>query len=234
MIEGSRLSCALARTALCALLLWAPRLAAQPAAAEEHAPGESVVEARDPTRLDVQRLPPEAVEVTRDLYARGLFVEAQLGALAFAGSANRVSGAGPRVAIALGYEFTHWLSALVLAEGSLHRTDNRPPPRATAYELLGTAAGARLSLPMTARAALWATGLVGVNWTTRDVLRALGFRDAFKLGLNYGGEVGFDWHVRSRHHSLGLLGGIRALPNLAAKRQFTLSNYGSLYLRYVF
>ncbi|HEX6240722.1 MAG TPA: hypothetical protein VFZ61_07510, partial [Polyangiales bacterium] len=45
--------------------------------------GEVFVESPDPTRLDVARLPPEAIQITRDLYAHGFFVEAQLGAQGF-------------------------------------------------------------------------------------------------------------------------------------------------------
>ena len=199
----------------------------------ELAPGEQVVESVDSTRLDVARLPPEPVEVTRDLYARGLFLEAQAGALAFAGDANIVSKAGPRFGVALGYEFFSWLSGVMLLEGSMHRTDNRGPPAPSAYELIGGAVGARFNVPFNARASLWLSGLVGVNWSSRDVLRANGFKDAFKLGINYGGELGFDWHLKSRHHSLGLLAGARMYPSLA-RDDFTLGAYGSAYVRYVF
>jgi hypothetical protein len=206
---------------------------AQPSDSEALAPGEKHQEEPDPTRLDVARLPPEALPISRELYAHGWFLEAQLGALAFAGDANRVSSAGPRIAAAAGYEFWPWLSALLQVEASMHATDNRPPPSATTYELLGAALGVRFTAPLGAQAALWCGGLVGVNWASADVLRALGFRDAFKLGTNYGGELGFDWHVRARHHSLGLLGGARALPSLT-RDGFTLAGYGTVYVRYVF
>jgi hypothetical protein len=197
------------------------------------APGEQGVEAVDSTRLDVARLPPEAIEISRDLYAHGLFLEAQVGALAYAGDANKVSTPGPRFAVVLGYELFSWLSAVLLVDGSLHRTDNRGPPAPSAYELIGGATGLRFNVPFTPRTALWLSGVVGVNWASRDVLRALEFKDAFKLGINYGGELGFDWHMKSRHHSLGMLGGARLYPSLA-RDAFTLGGYGSLYLRYVF
>jgi hypothetical protein len=197
------------------------------------APGEQVVETVDSTRLDVARLPPEAIAITRDLYAHGLFLEAQAGALAFVGDANKVSTPGPRFAIVVGYELFSWLSAVLLVDGSLHRTDNRGPPAPSAYELIGGAGGLRFNVPFTPRAALWVSGLFGVNWSSRDVLRALDFKDAFKLGINYGGELGFDWHMKSRHHSLGILGGARVYPSLT-REEFTLGGYGSAYLRYVF
>jgi hypothetical protein len=212
---------------------WGSGARAQAPADHELAPGEELVEAPDPTRLDVARLPPEAIPLSRDLYAQGWFLEAQAGVLTFAGDAQLVSTAGPRFAIAGGYELFRWLSAVLLVDGSLHRTDNHGVPHPSAYTLIGGAAGVRFTLPFGARSALWAGGLVGVNWSSGDLLRALGFKDAFKLGINYGGELGFDWHMRSRHHSLGILGGARMYPSLA-RNDFTLGGYGSLYLRYVF
>jgi hypothetical protein len=195
--------------------------------------GKVLEEEPDPTRLDVSRLPPEAIHITRDLYAQGLFMEAALGAMGFIGDAGDVSKPGPRMAITFGYEFTRWLSVLVLGEGSLHNTKNRPPPAHTVYELAGGALGLRFSIPFNAQAALWAEGIGGFVWSGGDVLRGLGFKNAHKIGMDYGGELGFDWHVRSLHHSLGVLGGARMYPSLA-RDQSTLGTYGSVYLRYVF
>jgi len=187
----------------------------------------------DTTRLDVDRLPSDVAKVTRDMYDQGLFLEAQLGALTYAGDARQVSNAGPRLAIAIGYELTRWLSVLAQVEGSLHQTDHSTPPANSGYQLAGAVGGLRFSVPINASYAIWAAGLVGFVWSSGDVLRALDFPDAYKLGLNYGGELGFDWHLRSRHHSLGLLAGARHLPSLD-KDSFTVGAYGSGYLRYVF
>lgn len=197
------------------------------------APGGPGREPVDATRLDVERLPPEAITITRDLYDQGLFLEAQLGGATFVGDARAVSRAGPRLSIAIGYELARWFALLLAVDGSLHGTDNRPPPAHTSYELAGAVLGARFSLPIDHRFALFATGVVGVSWSSGDVLRALGFRDAHEPGLAYGGELGLDWHLRSRHHSLGLLGGARLLPNLA-RDDLSLLTYGAAYLRYVF
>lgn len=203
------------------------------AGATDLTPGGSGTEAVDTTRLDVQHLPPEAATVTRSMYDRGLFLEAHLGGATFAGDARTVSHAGPRFAVALGYELTRWVAVLVEAEGSIHQTHNRPPPNHTAYQLAGAVAGARFSVPIDARFALWAAGLAGFVWSSGDVMHALGFRHADRVGLNYGGELGFDWHLRSRHHSVGLLGGARQLPSLQ-RDGFTVIAYGAAYLRYVF
>lgn len=196
-------------------------------------PGGPGREPIDTTRLDVPRLPPEAIAPQRELYERGFFVEAQLGASTFVGDARSVSHPGPRLGIAFGYELTRWFALLLAVDGSMHQTRNRPPPAHTSYELVQGTLGARFSIPFSAQLALWLQGQAGVAWSSGDVLRALGFRDAFKPGLAYGGELGFDYHLHARHHSLGLLAGARMLPSLA-KDDLTLALYGSAYLRYVF
>ncbi len=217
---------------LCLTLLPAS-VRAEPKADTEFEPNAQVAEEVDSTRLDVARLPVEAARASRDLYAKGWFLEGHAGALAFAGDANIVSTPGPRFAVLAGYEFTSWFGLVLMLEGSLHRTDNRAPPHPSAYELLGFATGPRFTLPFGPRASMFLGGLVGMQWATKDVLHALGFRDAFKGGLNYGGELGADYHFHARHHSIGILGGARSYPSLT-RNTFTLGAYGTLYLRYVF
>ncbi|HEX5656236.1 MAG TPA: hypothetical protein VFX59_03535 [Polyangiales bacterium] len=187
----------------------------------------------DTTRLDVERLPPEALEPRRALYSRGLFVEGQLGGTTFVGDARDVAHGGPRLAIALGYELARWFALLIEVEGSQHQTHNRTPPAHTSFELVLASAGARFALPIRERHALFATALVGVAFTTRDVLRGLDFEDAHKPGIAYGGELGYDFHLPSRHHSLGVLSGARQLPG-HARDGFTLAIHAAAYLRYVF
>jgi hypothetical protein len=220
--------------ALAALLLLQTETgAAEEPREEEVKAGEVRTEQVDSTRLDVARLPPEAIEVTRDLYAHGFFVEAQLGAQGFLGDLADVSKPGPRLAFDFGYEFASWISVLVQADVAFHDTKNRPQPAHSVYEMVGASAGVRLSLPFNARAALWVDGLFGMVWTGGDVLHALGFADSSKPSIAYGGELGFDWHVRAPHHSFGLLAGTRVFPELV-RDGYSLSLYGSAYLRYVF
>lgn len=220
-------------TALCIWLgLSAPCLAQEDSETDVEA-GKVLTEEVDSTRLDVARLPPEAIEVTRDLYARGLFAEAQLGAIGFLGDLGDVSNPGPRLSVAFGYEFTVWLSVLVELDASFHDTKQRPPPSQTMYEMLGATAGLRLTAPLGPRAALWLDGLAGIVWTGGDVLRGLGFLEATSASLAYGGELGFDWHLFARHHSIGLLAGSRVFPELV-RDAYSIGVYGSAYLHYVF
>lgn len=221
--------------AVCILYLWfgGARAAAQAPSDDDTQAGEIFVEQKDSTRLDVARLPPEAIQITRDLYAHGFFVEAQLGAQGFLGDLGKVSKPGPRLSFNFGYELTSWFSLLLQGEAAFHDTKNRPPPSNTMYEMLGASAGARFSVPFNPRAALWLNGLFGIVWTGGDVLHALGFKKTVAPSMAYGGELGFDWHVLARHHSFGLLAGARMLPDLV-RTSYSLALYGSVYLRYVF
>jgi hypothetical protein len=214
------------------LSLCAARVHAQ-ASEPDVVPGAVQQEEPDPTRLDVARLPPEAIALDRDLYAQGFFAEAQLGAQGFLGDLGKLASPGPRLSIAFGYELATWLRLILQGEGSLHVTRNRPPPQHSAFEILGAALGLELGIPFNARAMLWGRGLAGVMSTGGDVLHTLGLTKAHTLGLQYGGELGFDWHMRSRHHSVGLLSGARLLPALS-DATYSLALYGSTYLRYVF
>jgi hypothetical protein len=199
-----------------------------------HAQG-SAAEAPDPTRLDVERLPPEAIAVTRDMFAHGLFVTGLLGGRGFAGGVGRLSRPGPFARVGLGYELADFFALAAAFELSLHETDAAPPPSASAFQVIDVLVEARLSWPWSARAALWLAGELGIDWIPGNLLTAYGLEDADSSGFIYGGSLGFDWHLLSRHHSLGLLAGARLYPNLAgAGGEAAVGIHSAAYLQYVF
>ena len=227
------------RSAPIALLLLAlavPAAArAQETASSNDEEQAAQTEEPDQTRLDVERLPPEAIQITRDLYAHGFFIEAQIGGIGFVGGLGDLSNAGPWASLSLGYELFDWLHVLLSAEGSMHNTNAPPPPAQTAFELLGASASLRLQANFTEAFAIWIGGQFGVVVATTDILDIYGYQDASTIGINYGGELGVDWHFRSRHHSIGLLGGARHYPSLqAAGGTPAIGIHGSAYMRYVF
>jgi hypothetical protein len=193
-------------------------------------------EAPDPTRLDVERLPPEAIVVTRDMFARGLFVQAYLGTRAFFGPLGSVTSPGLLTRVGVGYELADWVALGAAFELSLHAFDSPLPPSEGQVQLMDAVAELRLQWPLSARFALFIAGEGGVGWTTSNLLVVHGFEDANSLRLLYGGNLGFDWHLFSRHHSLGMLAGARLYPGLqrAAPRAQTLGMHSTAYLRYVF
>lgn len=189
----------------------------------------------DPTRLDVERLPPEAIEITRELYSHGLFVEGWVGGRGFVGGLGEVSDPGLFANVGVGYELLSWLLVRAAIEASIHATDAPAPPSPTVFELLGVVGEVRLQGNLSARAALWLSGEVAMLYATGDVLRAYGFDQSGSVGMAYGGSAGFDWHMANRHHSIGLLGGARLHPSLDRPGgDRSIGIHGAAYIRYVF
>lgn len=198
-------------------------------------PAQPTREEPDPTRLDVERLPPEAIKITRDLYAHGIYLEAHLGTLAFLGGVGRLSRPGFLLTTGIGYEVKRWLWVEASFEGSIHRTDAPPPPSTTSFEVLGFIGEVRLQADLSARAALWAGGQIGLTIVPSDVLTTYGLNDSNSVGFTYGGDAGFDWHLPSRHHSLGLSAGARLYPALNGPTgELAIGVHGTAYIRYVF
>ena len=196
---------------------------------------EDFTEEPDATRLDVERLPPEAIQVSRDMYAKGFFFEGHIGVNVLLSDLGEISNAGPTLSVGMGYEFTRWLALKLSFAASLHKTAAPAPPSPTVFELMGVLAELRFNINASSRFALWFGGEVGLSWSLSDVLRTYGFTGAQTVGLVAGGVMGLDWHLRNRHNSVGIAGGARIHTNFSLQDgPVGLSAYGSLYLRHVF
>lgn len=191
-------------------------------------------EGPDRTRLDVERLPPEAIPIQRSLYAHGFYVEGVLGARGYVGGVGNLSTPGPYFGVRLGYEVLDWLWIGALAAGSMHQTNAPAPPATQVFELFDVLGDVRLQVNPTAELALWLGGQAGMTIASTDVLRLYGQPDASSVGLAYGGELGIDLHFHARHLSLGALGGARLAPSLDVRGSTAIGVHGGLTLRYVF
>lgn len=196
---------------------------------------ETVTEEVDATRLDAERLPPEAIEVSRDLYSHGIFLEGSVGGRGFIGGVGDLSRPGFFGSLGGGLEIFRWLWVGARLELSFHATNAPPPPTDTAFEVVSAIAEARLQVDFGARFAMWLGGEVGLVATTGNALPLYGLADADALGLIYGGSLGLDWHLVNIHYSVGLAFGARLYPSLAAADGgAVIGPHGALYLRYVF
>lgn len=213
-----------------ALFVMCSLLGASRARAHEPTP-----EPLDKTRLDVERLPAEAIEPNRALYHQGLHVRAELGGQGFVGGIGRLSAPGPVAHLALGYELTEWfLLALDFGLG-MHPSSAPPPPAATSFQTYTGLLQARFGIPLSARALIWLSADGGVGKVSGDFLQAWGFERAGRIGLVYGGALGFDWHFLNPHHSIGLKAAGHLYPNLVASNGETSTAVeATAYLKYVF
>jgi hypothetical protein len=207
-------------------------------ATEPHVEGASrtgSTEEPDRTRLDVERLPPEAIHVTRDLYAHGMTVEAMLGARGFLGGIGRISDPGVLLGIHASYEIFDWLWVGAVFDASIHQTDAPPPPGRSVFELIGAMGEVKLQWSPSAEVGLWVAGQVGFIVATTPAPQLYGIQGSNTVGIAYGAELGIDAHFHSRHTSIGLLVGTRLAPNLnGPDGETAIGLYGGPYLRYVF
>lgn len=234
MLVPARLAPALALAiALLGPSLLAPAIARAQTATEPAGTG-SGTEDPDATRLDVERLPPEAIQVTRALYAHGFFLETAVGGRGWIGGIGRVSSPGPYASLGFGYELFDWLFVRALGELSLHETAAPAPPDTTVFEVISALGEVKLQASPTAELGLWLAGQIGISAATTGVLRLYGLQSATDVGLMWGAEIGVDAHFHSRHFSLGLSGGVRGAPSFDAFGDLALGVQGAAYLRYVF
>jgi len=189
----------------------------------------------DQTRLDVERLPAEAIAPDRALYHKGLHVRAELGGQGFVGGVGRLSTPGPVAHLALGYDVSDWfLLALDFGLG-MHPSSAPPPPAASSFQTYTGLLQARFGVPIGARALIWLSADGGIGKASGDFLQTWGFERAGRLGLVYGGALGFDWHFLNPHHSIGLKAAGHVYPNLVASNGETSTAVeAAAYLKYVF
>jgi hypothetical protein len=189
----------------------------------------------DTTRLDVERLPPEAIQITRDMYSTGLYLRAEMGGQGFAGGVGRLSSPGPMARLVVGYELASWFSLSSQLGIAFHSSHAPTPPAATAFQVYTLLAQARFQANLGTRVALWLSGDAGGGLVNGDYLQAFGYDDAGNIGLVYGGSLGMDWHLMNAHHSLGLIAGAHLYPNLKdPEGEQTIGVESAAYLKYVF
>ncbi|MFO0682069.1 MAG: hypothetical protein U0234_08460 [Sandaracinus sp.] len=219
---------------LASVLLGLPSVASAQTTPTDGAARTESTEEPDATRLDVERLPPEAIHITRDFYAHGFTIEALLGARGFLGGIGRISDPGLMLGGRASYEIFDWLWVGALFEMSVHQTDAPPPPGRSVFELIGAMGEVKLQVNPTAELGLWLSGQVGFIVATTPAPAVYGIQNAASVGIAYGGEIGVDAHFHSRHTSIGLLGGVRLAPSLDGFGETAIGVYGGPYLRYVF
>jgi hypothetical protein len=149
---------------------------------------------------------------------KGVVVESRLGALAFLGRFRQVAPTAPWFQVDAGYELFRWL--LLFGEGELAITDTsvaQDASKARAFPIFGIGAGARLTVHVTERVALYGQGSLGAMKAdvAKNAFGLLGYKDAESLGVYLGGRLGVEWYMIDRHMALGFGGGIRDAKGFA-------------------
>ncbi len=171
---------------------------------------------------------------------KGIVVESRIGALAFLGRFRQVAPTAPWFQVDAGYELFKWL--LLFGEGEIALTDTsvaQDPSKARAFPIYGFGGGARLTVHVSERVALYGQGSLGAMKAdiAKSAFAYLGFKDAESLGLYLGARIGVEWYMVDRHLALGVGGGIRDAKGFAktgAVSDTPLMIDAALALRYTF
>ena len=209
-----------------ALALAAP---ATPARAQEPAPAAPAVQPAPP---GAPALAPSQIDLEKDTqsaaladtptapaeapppppYKKSVVIDSSLGALVFLGKFGKTAPPGPWLRTQVGYELFKWL--MVFGEGELAFSDTsgtQDPPKTRSFPVYGFGGGARFTARFTDRLGVYVQGGLGAMKADirKRALEIIGFKDAEKLGLFFGGRIGVEWYQLDRHFGLGVTVGMR-------------------------
>jgi len=216
---------AIGLSATCALLLGphhadaqvapvpAPAAPATPLAVPPEAPLPAHVEVTDTTQPEGSILPtppPEAPPLPPR--HKGVVIESRLGALAFLGDFRHIAPTAPWWHVDVGYEFLSWLA--VFGYGEIAFTDTselQGSALVTAFPIYGFGGGARATIHLSRRVALFLEGNVGTMRADvpKGTLIDQGFGNAESFSFATGGRLGVEWYQIDRHLAFGLDVGVR-------------------------
>jgi hypothetical protein len=165
------------------------------------------------------------------LFARGWFAAGEVGAAIPLGQARRAIHGGPSFGVRAGYEFARWAALQVHGAGSTHEVAVAGQPQVGQLLQIAQITGElRLAVPLGAWA-ITAQGGAGRARLSSNVLGTAGLTDpAVRATLIYGGNLGVDYHSRSRHFSGGLVAGLDKLQRVDTTGFINVA----FYLRYTF
>jgi hypothetical protein len=162
-------------------------------------------------------------------FAHGLFIEGEVGAVAFFGKAGDAVSPGFAVGARVGYDVFRWLALQAHFLGSTHQVSGDSPLSGQLIQTYQGLAEGKLTYRF-GQTSLFGEGGMGVERLSTNALYALGVEPRYRVGFVAGGGAGFDYHSLSRHFSVGVRGGYFILAELTSSQELMATTY----LRYTF
>jgi hypothetical protein len=181
-------------------------------------------------RAQVTKEPEAAIFPDPKKFARGLYTEGEVGAVAFMGPAGDAVSPGFAIGARVGYDLFSFFALQIHGLGSTHLTKAGTRPQGD--QLIQTYQGmleGKLTLRF-GQLSLFGEGGVGVLRLSTNLLHELGVEQQYRTGLTAGGGAGVDYHSLSRHFSIGLRGELYWLRDLSSSKDLIVTTY----LRYTF
>jgi hypothetical protein len=191
----------------------------------DEAPGSRKKTEKAGTALEVPPPPPRK---------SGIVLEGSFGAMGFLGKLNTVSPLASSLHVQLGFEPFRWF--MVFGEADLSFTSTRYSPPSRGYAIYAFGGGARFTVGLGERVAMYGQVDFGFTSTSSNVLHSYGFYDAENLNPYFGGTAGLEWYQVDPHYALALYGGLRSTEGFV--RQIPgdkgLAWRGGVAIRYTF
>jgi len=149
---------------------------------------------------------------------KGFVVESRLGALTFLGDFKHLAPTAPWWHVDAGYELLKWLGVFAYGELSFTSTSQLETAANTiAFPIYGFGGSLRATVHATDRVAFFLEGNVGTMRADvpKGALADLGFANAERFGVVFGGRLGFEWYQVDRHLAFGLDVGVRDATGFA-------------------
>jgi len=162
-------------------------------------------------------------------FARGLYTEGEVGAVAFFGRAGQDVSPGFSVGARLGYDFSNWLAVQGHVLGSTHQIAGHNVLAGQLLQTYQSTLEAKLTYRFS-QTSLFVEGGGGIERLSTNALYVLGVEPRYRVGLLFGGGGGIDYHSLSRHFSIGVRGDFEVLHQLTSSQELMASTY----LRYTF
>ena len=219
-VARSRVTCV--AFVACTTLAGRAALAADAAPTPQPPPTDAQIEAA--VKADANPAPPSIAAADEDEAPpplprkKGVVLESRIGALAFLGRFRQVAPTAPWFQVDGGYEIFDWL--MLFGEAELALTDTsvaQDASKARAFPIFGFGGGARVTVHVTDRVALFGEGNVGGMKAdvANNAFALLGYKNAEALGLYVGGRLGVEWYMVDRHLALGFGAGVRDAKGFA-------------------
>jgi len=182
-----------------------------------------------PGRAQVTSEPSAVVFPDPAKFARGLYTEGEMGAVAFFGRAGQQVSPGIAIGARLGYDLSRWLAVQAHVLGSTHQIAGTSPLNGQLLQTYQAAIEAKLTYRFS-QVSIFVEGGGGVERLSTNALYVLGVEPQYRIGLIFGGGGGLDYHSLSRHFSIGVRGDFEVLHELTSSQELLASTY----LRYTF
>jgi len=182
-----------------------------------------------PGRAQVTSEPSAIVFPDPNKFARGLYTEGEIGAVAFFGHAGDVVSPGFSIGARLGYDLTGWAAVQLHVLGSTHQIAGPNPLNGQLLQTYQAALEGKLTYRF-GQTSIFAEGGPGIERLSTNALYVLGVEPQYRVGLVFGGGAGFDYHSLSRHFSVGVRASFYTLRDVNSSRDLIATTY----LRYTF